>query len=253
MNHHTHLLEGTYNELLVTLSFLIAITAAYASFGLANRVKISRAKFIQFWLISGAFTLGIDIWSMHFIAMLAFHLPVDVSYNLWFVLLSILGAITGCYIGLYLIHKHKKSMKALIIAGSFMGAGIVFMHYSGMVAMQPIMILYNPFLVFLSILIAVAASNTALWLGFYSKLNEGKLTVFAKLICSTIMGIAIAGMHYTGMQAASFSGVSISEQSNGYVLNPVYLSAVIIFLLYAYLRLCFLPFLWIDAYKNKKF
>src|SRR6478735_7620029 len=192
MNHHTHLLEGTYNELLVTLSFLIAITAAYASFGLANRVKISRAKFIQFWL-------------MHFIAMLAFHLPVDVSYNLWFVLLSILGAITGCYIGLYLIHKQKKSIKALIIAGSFMGAGIVFMHYLGMMAMEPIMISYDPFIVFLSILIAVAASNTALWLGFYSKLNEGKLTVFAKVICSTIMGIAIAGMHYTGMQAASFS------------------------------------------------
>ncbi|MGG0462735.1 bifunctional diguanylate cyclase/phosphodiesterase [Priestia aryabhattai] len=229
MNHHTHLLEGTYNELLVTLSFLIAITAAYASFGLANRVKISRAKFIQFWLISGAFTLGVGIWSMHFIAMLAFHLPVDVSYNLWFVLLSILGAITGCYIGLYLIHKQKKSMKALIIAGSFMGAGIVFMHYSGMMAMEPIMISYDPFIVFLSILIAVAASNTALWLGFYSKLNEGKLTVFAKLICSTIMGIAIAGMHYTGMQAASFSGMSMSEQSNGFALNPIYLSAVIIF------------------------
>ncbi|MBK0007524.1 MULTISPECIES: bifunctional diguanylate cyclase/phosphodiesterase [Priestia] len=229
MNHHTHLLEGTYNELLVTLSFLIAITAAYASFGLANRVKISRAKFIQFWLISGAFTLGVGIWSMHFIAMLAFHLPVDVSYNLWFVLLSILGAITGCYIGLYLIHKQKKSMKALTIAGSFMGAGIVFMHYLGMMAMEPIMISYDPFIVFLSILIAVAASNTALWLGFYSKLNEGKLTVFAKLICSTIMGIAIAGMHYTGMQAASFSGMSMSEQSNGFALNPIYLSAVIIF------------------------
>ncbi|MEK1830152.1 MHYT domain-containing protein [Priestia megaterium] len=148
MNHHTHLLEGTYNELLVTLSFLIAITAAYASFGLANRVKISRAKFIQFWLISGAFTLGIGIWSMHFIAMLAFHLPVDVSYNLWFVLLSVLGAITGCYIGLYLIHKQKKSIKALIIAGSFMGAGIVFMHYLGMKAMEPIIISYDPFIVF---------------------------------------------------------------------------------------------------------
>ena len=126
MNHHTHLLEGTYNELLVTLSFLIAITAAYASFGLANRVKISRAKFIQFWLISGAFTLGIGIWSMHFIAMLAFHLPVDVSYNLWFVLLSILGAITGCYIGLYPHSQTKEKYKSTYHCRELYGSGNCF-------------------------------------------------------------------------------------------------------------------------------
>lgn len=210
--HHLH---GHHNESLVMLSYIIATIAAFASIDLARRVKVTKGIARQIWLISGALSLGLGIWSMHFIAMLAFHLPVDIYYDVFLVIVSVVAAIVGCYAGFYIVQKGAFSYLRLFLASILMSIGIISMHYIGMDAMEPIMIIYDNGWVVVSILIALGASIAALWLGFYSPIVENGMTWWLKLLFALIMGAAIAGLHYTGMVAANFYLPSNPENISG--------------------------------------
>lgn len=199
--HHLH---GHHNGLLVILSYIIATIAAFASIDLARRVKVTQGIARQIWLFSGALSLGLGIWSMHFIAMLAFHLPVDINYNVFLVIVSVIAAILGCYAGFYIVQKGPFSYLRLLSASILMSVGIISMHYIGMDAMEPVIITYDNGWVIVSVLIALGASIAALWLGFYSPFVEKGMTWWLKVFFALIMGAAIAGLHYTGMVAANF-------------------------------------------------
>src|SRR5690625_4358145 len=199
--HHLH---GHHNGLLVVLSYIIATIAAFASIDLARRVKVTKGIARQIWLFSGALSLGLGIWSMHFIAMLAFHLPVDIYYDVFLVIVSVIAAILGCYAGFYIVQKGSFSYLRLLSASILMSIGIISMHYIGMDAMEPVTIIYDNGWVIVSVLIALGASIAALWLGFYSPFVEKGMTWWLKLLFALIMGAAIAGLHYTGMVAANF-------------------------------------------------
>ncbi|WP_078409085.1 bifunctional diguanylate cyclase/phosphodiesterase [Priestia abyssalis] len=229
---HEHYLQSSYNILVVALSFVIAMVAAYTSFELANRVKASDRELKRFWLISGAGALGFGIWSMHFVGMLAFHLDMEIHYNLLLVALSVVWALLGCYGGLFFVHRSERTIGHLMIAGQLMGAGIGFMHYTGMEAMEPVEITYDPFLVLLSMVIAVTASIAALYLAFYSNVNNGGSSVIGKLGFSVLMAVAITGMHYMGMNAASFlpdSYATINSSITYYIDPPFFTLIVAIF------------------------
>lgn len=149
--------------------------------------------------------MGFGIWSMHYIGMLAFRLPVPVLYDWPTVLLSLLAAILASAVALYVVSRPDMRVPRTLLGSMLMGCGIAGMHYIGMAAMRlPAMCDYSPGLFVLSVLLAVVISLVALWLTF-SVNSEVRIWSWRKTISALIMGLAIPVMHYTGMASASFA------------------------------------------------
>jgi diguanylate cyclase len=197
--------SGTYNSWLVVLSVMVATLASYTALDLATRITASRGRAAKLWLFGGAFSMGTGIWSMHFVGMLAFSLPVPMGYDVPITLLSMLIAIVVSGFALYTVSRDKVSLRNLLLGGVLMGLGIASMHYTGMGAMQtspPIQ--YDPALFAASIVVAIVASMAALGIAFTLR-SDSLWMIYAKYAAALIMGFAITGMHYTGMAAARFA------------------------------------------------
>ncbi len=198
-------LIGSYNYALVALSVLIAIFASYAALDLAGRVTAAGGWTRAVWLLGGAGAMGTGIWSMHYIGMLAFILPIPVAYHWPTVLLSLFAAILASVVALDVVSRQKMSWFRALAGSVLMGAGIASMHYIGMAAMRlPAICKFNSFLVVLSVVFAVLISLAALWITFHFR-DEKTGTGWEKLAGAVVMGAAIPVMHYTGMAAASFA------------------------------------------------
>jgi PAS domain S-box-containing protein len=195
---------GSYNYALVALSVLIAIFASYAALDLAGRVTAARGWIRAVWLLGGAGAMGTGIWSMHYIGMLAFILPIPVAYHWPTVLLSLFAAILASVIALYVVSRQKMGAFRALAGSVLMGIGIASMHYIGMAAMRlPAVCEFNSFLVVLSVVFAVLISLAALSITFHFR--DGKTgSGWKKTAGAIVMGAAIPVMHYTGMAAASF-------------------------------------------------
>jgi NO-binding membrane sensor protein with MHYT domain len=191
---------GTHDPYLVALSILVACLASYTALDLSAHVGPARGFARRVWLVAAAVTMGGGIWSMHFVAMLAFIMPTPMSYDIGLTILSLVVAIFVTGGGLYVISRQSASPLRLALSGIFMGLGIAGMHYTGMAAMRGHAELsYDPLFVALSLVIAIGASTVALWLAFRTT-NLGQ-----KLVAAVVMGLAISGMHYTAMRAAIFT------------------------------------------------
>jgi two-component system, sensor histidine kinase and response regulator len=204
MNIHSSTLTGTYDYILVAVSILIALFAAYAALDLAGRVTATRGKARFAWLSGGALAMGIGIWSMHYIGMEALQLPVPVKYDWPTVLLSMVAAVFASAVALFVVSRKTMSISAAIVGSLLMGSGIAAMHYIGMEAMRlPAMCSYSSGLVVLSIVLAIVISFVALWLTFAVR---GQTTTWSwrKSGSALLMGLAIPVMHYVGMAAVSF-------------------------------------------------
>src|SRR6202165_4486976 len=198
-------LIDSYNYWLVALSVLIAMLASYAALDLAGRVTATVGWTRAAWLLGGAVAMGTGIWSMHYIGMLAYILPVPVAYHWPTVLLSLLAAIVASAIALYVVSRQTMNAFRALVGSALMGAGIASMHYIGMAAMRlPAMCQFSSFLVVLSVVVAVLISLAALWITFHFR-DEKAGSVWRKTGGAVVMGAAIPVMHYTGMAAASFS------------------------------------------------
>jgi len=196
---------GYYSYWLVLVSVLVAILASYTALDLATRITVSRGIAARAWLIGGACSMGIGIFSMHFVGMLAFSLPVPMGYDPVITLLSLLIAIVVSGFALYTVSRDSLSTKNLLLGAILMGLGICAMHYTGMAAMEahpPIT--YDPVLFSASVAVAIAASLAALWIAFNLRAAVNWMK-YAKMGSAVIMGFAISGMHYTGMAAARFA------------------------------------------------
>jgi PAS domain S-box-containing protein len=198
-------MTSTYDLHLVVLSIAIAAIASYTALDLAGRVTASRGRTRNAWLIGGAAAMGIGIWSMHFIGMLAFSLPLPVTYDLPTVMLSLFIAMVASGAALVSVSVPVLKLRRLLTGGVFMGLAIASMHYIGMVGMQVQAITqYNPLVVALSLLIAIGASIVALWLSFSLRKETAVAGSWWRLASALLMSGAITGMHYTGMAAARF-------------------------------------------------
>ena len=198
-------LIGSYNYALVALSVLIAIFASYAALDLAGRVTAADGWTRSVWLLGGAGAMGTGIWSMHYIGMLAFLLPIPVAYHWPTVLLSLLAAVLASVVALGAVSRQKMGAFRALAGSVLMGAGISGMHYIGMAAMRlPAVCQFNSSLVVLSVVFAVLISLAALWITFHFR-DEKKRIGWKKLGGAVVMGAAIPVMHYTGMAAASFT------------------------------------------------
>src|SRR5882724_8649390 len=197
-------LIGSYNYALVALSVLIAMFASYAALDLAGRVTAAGGWTRAVWLLGGAGAMGTGIWSMHYIGMLAFILPIPVAYHWPTVLVSLLAAILASIVALGVVSRQKMGWFRALAGSALMGAGIASMHYIGMAAMRlPAICQFNSFLVVLSVAFAVLISLAALWITFHFR-HEKTGIGWEKLAGAVVMGAAIPVMHYTGMAAASF-------------------------------------------------
>jgi PAS domain S-box-containing protein len=198
-------LIGSYSYALVALSVLIAMLASYAALDLAGRVTAAGGWTRAVWLLGGAGAMGTGIWSMHYIGMLAFILPIPVAYHWPTVLLSLFAAVLASIIALYVVSRQKLGAARAVAGSVLMGAGIASMHYIGMAAMRlPAVCQFNSSLVVLSVVFAVLISLAALWISFHFR-DEKTGIGREKLVGAVVMGAAIPVMHYTGMAAASFT------------------------------------------------
>jgi PAS domain S-box-containing protein len=198
-------MTGSYDYRLVTLSVVMAVCAAYAALDLAGRTTASRGRARLFWLAGGAAAMGLGIWSMHYIGMLAFLLPVPVFYDWPTVVVSLFAAIFASGVALFVVSRHRMEWGHALAGSAIMGSGIATMHYIGMAAMRlPAMHHYDSPLVILSVVVAIVMSLVALWLSFHLR-EHAKTSWLQKCASALVMGAGVAAMHYTGMAAATFT------------------------------------------------
>ena len=205
-----------YNIGLVVVSILISIGASFAALSLSDRVRAATtAGPRRFWLTSGSVAMGVGIWSMHYLGMLALTLPVPIFYFWPTVLLSMLLAIAASSVALRVVSTERLTARRLLVGGLMMGAGIGAMHYTGMAAMRSsAMEHYNPWIVTLSVIAAAGFSWLALWIAFVprrSKQNETRMRIAA----SVVMGLGIAAMHYIAMVGVRFTPSTMPLSMSG--------------------------------------
>jgi two-component system sensor histidine kinase/response regulator len=211
MNMDGPILNGFYDYRLVTLSILIAILAAYAALDLAGRVTAARGAARLAWLSGGAFALGLGIWSMHYVGMEAFQLPVPVEYHWPTVLLSMVAAVLASAVALFVVSRKTMGKITALGGALLMGGGITAMHYIGMEAMRlPAMCSYSYGTVVLSGVLAVIISFVALWISFAMRAETGNAWNWRKVGSAVVMGLAIPVMHYVGMAAVKFHAAPLT-------------------------------------------
>src|SRR3712207_6354673 len=206
------MIPGTHDSTLVALSVLIATVASYTALDLAGRIRACTGWPCYAWLATAAVAMGGGIWSMHFVAMLAFSMPgMQVGYDLGRTLVSLLAPIAVTGVSFYVVNRRDTGLIALALSGLVMGLGIVAMHYTGMAAMRmPADLRHDHLWVAVSVLIAIGASSVALWLAFR------RTGLAVKLVASVAMGLAISGMHYAAMRGAVFTSHGIVDGAQGH-------------------------------------
>ncbi len=199
------IMEIQYNPSLILLSIVVAIFASYVALNFAYTVTRARGKVQVAWLLCGALAMGVGIWSMHFVGMLACEIPdMEMAYDVPLMILSVVVAVLGSALALYVVSRPIVQMRSVIIGGVAMAIAISGTHYIGMHSMRmSARIEWNYLYVFLSIVIALAASYGALMISI--RLRNRPDRTWQLLSASILMGFAIAGMHYMGMIAATFT------------------------------------------------
>lgn len=227
MHHHQHHHDFT----LVLLSVVIAIFASYTALDLATSISSGKGKIRWLWLASGSAAMGIGIWSMHFIGMLAFSIPgLDIYYDVPLLLISIFVAALASALALYLIgSKEISTLFSYTVGSLIMGIAIAGMHYIGIWSMRmDAAIEWNLGLVIASIFIAVAASFGALVVAFNLRGDISLRGFLYRGLGGTLMGFAIAGMHYTGMAAMKITPTALHLPSSNLLLATNELAIVVI-------------------------
>ncbi|HEY8832800.1 MAG TPA: MHYT domain-containing protein [Gemmatimonadaceae bacterium] len=199
--------DQTYNYNLVALSVLIATIGAYVAIEIALRVRAAIRRRRLFWVYGGALAMAVGIWSMHFVGMLALHLPIPVWYDAPVVALSFVAALIGCIIAFAIFNRATVGSGLLVLASIFMGFAIAGMHYTGMTAMRMNShVLYDPLIFAASVGVAIIVSFAALALTRNLLATSSQPRAWLKKSgAALLMGFAVAGMHYTGMAAAFFT------------------------------------------------
>jgi NO-binding membrane sensor protein with MHYT domain/two-component sensor histidine kinase len=206
---------GTYNGWLVALSVAMAVATAFAFLELVSRVSALQAsRSARFLVTGGAISIGTGIWSTHFVGMVAFRLPIPVTYDLGITALSLLLSVVLSALALHEGSLGLRSMPRWVANGTLIGLGFASMHYAGMEAMEmkpPIR--YAPLLVAASVAMAILASTAGLASASWLRTQAVPGALWKRAGSALLIGGGIAAMHYTGMAAASFAPGSICVDS----------------------------------------
>lgn len=222
-------LTGTYDPILVILSFLVAILASYCVLLISWRIRYSvHGKKRLAWLATGSLIFGTGVWAMHFLGMLAFELPLPVTYSLRLTIVSVLPVIIGTAVALVLIARNNITRIQVTAGGLMLGAGIGIMHFTGMAAMRVnAVMLYHPGMFVLSLLVVIFLAVLAVSIDRYILDRNRFSNLFAMTVSALILGFAVSGMHYTAMTTVVFLPTS-DTVANQAVLNRLYLGLIIL-------------------------
>jgi len=210
MIHVNNFSNGALNPV---LAYLMSCVGCFLGLRCTTRAQAYRGAARARWLTAGALAIATTgIWVMHFIAMLGFTIPGrTIRYNLVITIASMLIAVIVVGIGTFIVGFGQGGTRPLLAGGLIIGIGVASMHYLGMAAIRvPVSLGYDPALVAASVVIAVVAGIAALWAAL--RLD----TVWSTLVASLIMGVAVSGMHYTGMAALRVQaapGLAVSTAS----------------------------------------
>lgn len=222
-------LTATQDVNLVALSIAIAIFGSYITLDLASQVSLASGWIGRLWLSGGAITLGISIWAMHFIAMLAYQLPIPIAYDFAIVSVSMAVAIASSGAGLFAIARQQPSQKlSSIVGATFTGFGIIGLHFTAMMSMRVAAIpFYDPKLVALSAIVAISCSGIALYLAFHSEVETPLAAGIRKISSALWLGTAIAGTHHLAMAAVSFHQTHRQVMQSSLTINNARLAVLV--------------------------
>lgn len=220
-------MTGIYNPLLVCVSLVVAFLASYTTVELSGTLStLQHTRRRILWLAGGAVSMGVGIWSMHFIGMIAFSLPIAIGYKFSTTLMSLLLAVGASFLALATASRGTLSYKRLCIAGTVMGFGVAGMHYMGMHAMDMSPgIHYTAWRVLASVVEAIVASIVALRIAFMLHSTEHEHLVAKRLSAAVVMALAITCMHYTGMSAANFAMGSVCGAAHD--ISGIWLAVIV--------------------------
>lgn len=223
----------SWDPILIGVSWLVAFIASFVALDSAGKIRLANPRASLFWRFAGGMTLGVGIWSMHFIGMLAMRMPVMMSYDPGLTLVSFGISLVATTLAINIaVSGNALSLPRLLLATAIFSAGVVSMHYVGMSALMAHgAIHWNIPVVLLSVAISIVASGIGLWLAFHQCHNPvGAMK--NRVIAAGVMGLAVCAMHYTGMAAANFhSGVHAGSGGISEVGLSVWVSALTLLLL----------------------
>lgn len=249
--------NGRYDLRLVMLSYMVAVFASYIALDFTGRLRdLNNTQFTSLlWLVSGSIAMGSGIWAMHFIGMLSFTIPgLTLQYDLFWTLISLCVAIIASAFALMLLKSTVINLVHLLAGGVILGLAIASMHYTGMEAMLiTLNINYLPGLFFLSILVAIAASEAAIWLALKSNTVVLRYRTRVKIVSSLIMGLAICGMHYIGMSASVFTPLCIATVGNVATLDPTLMAIIIAAVTFIILCVAFFASIYKESINQEQF
>jgi NO-binding membrane sensor protein with MHYT domain len=208
--------QGSFNYFLVALSYIISVCGAFTALVLASEsVKVDRTQRFPWVAWSAVIMGGMGIWAMHFVGMMAYDMNMPVSYDIMLTTLSMAVGIAATGIGFAIVGLGSRSLGAILLAGVFMGSGVAAMHYMGMAAMHmSATISYNMPLVYASVAIGISASSVALWMAFFLTAR------WQMVVAAMVAGVAVCGMHYTGMAAVVMTHSAKELESLPSALSP---------------------------------
>ena len=197
---------GVYDAVLVAMSLVVAVLASYAALLVSlNITQPLTGQARRLWFIVGSLCLGLGIWAMHFIGMLAFSLPCATGFDLSFTLLSVLPSILASALALKIISRPAISLPQLALGGLLMGAGIGTMHYAGMAGMRlEGLVRYHLGWVLVSLVVAVVLATLAIGIKFWLQALASRWRQWSLPLSALTLGLAVSAMHYTAMAAAYF-------------------------------------------------
>lgn len=230
-------MDFTYDKGLVALSIAVAMLGSFTGLVMTTGIRNAGSGEVKLRIVLGGLGIGGGIWSMHFISMLAVILPIQLSYDIAETALSAVIAIIFTAIALATVSSRKFGYKTLPVSALFLGCGIGGMHYLGMHAIRSGCTLHYSWIgVGISVLIAIQASGVALWFAFRQR------RVLDTFLGAMVLGLAIASMHYSGMEATRFLSASGPAEVLHMVLSENYLALAIAVTLYAVCGTCLLVF-----------
>jgi diguanylate cyclase (GGDEF)-like protein len=210
------------------VSFVAAVATAFVALELAARALREPGRQRRTLVVTSGLTMGIGIWGMHFLAMLGMRMGTDPSYEAGLVLLSVVFAAAGSTVALALVAHARVTRSRVLLASTFMGLAVSAMHYTGMAAMHSASTMaWDVPLVGLSMLIGFLASLLAL--GAVASMRGGRSgwTAGRRLVAALGLGIAVAGLHYTGMAAVTFHAAPVADAHPGLDLSTSVLATVL--------------------------
>ncbi len=200
------MLYVSWDPILISISFVVAFIAAFVALDSATKISASSFGRALFWRIGGGATLGMGIWSMHFVGMLSMKMPVVMHYNIVLTIASFWVALIAATLALNVaVSKETLSFQRLALATVLLSGGVVTMHSLGMMALTDhITLFWNTPRLISSVVIAFFASGLALWLAFGRKLVRHHAFI-NHVLAALVMGVTICAMHYLAMSAVQFS------------------------------------------------